>query len=369
MKLYVVDDDPMARMIAVDALSAHAHEVQEFESGTALLGALHDTPDLILLDIEMPGMDGISVCKQLRSDGHDSVQVIFVSAHDDLDNRLAAYNAGGSDFIIKPYYAEELQQKVRVAEQIRTHRDSISQQAAFAQSTAFTAMSSMGEMGVILDFLRGSFACAEPRQLCDKISDALHQFGLNGLIQLRVADGKHCYSSRGDCTPLESSILEHSAGMGRQFQFRDRLAINYTILTLLVMGLPLDDPDRLGRLRDHLAILAEGAEARLEAMESEQKRRDQSAHLIDGANELSAALEMIQKKQAEIRARTEEIEMQYQSGLSQTLMRLGLTDGQEAALSALTQQYESQLNALHDDDGSISDRLRAITQRLRKVAR
>ncbi|MBV5333424.1 response regulator, partial [bacterium] len=78
-------------------------------------------------------------------------------------------------------------------------------------------------------------------------------------MQLRVQGHSHSYSSQGKCSPLETSILDHAKGMERIFQFHDRLAINYPGITLLALALPLENPDQVGRLRDHLATLAEGA--------------------------------------------------------------------------------------------------------------
>jgi len=96
--------------------------------------------DLILLDIEMPGMDGISTCRHLFGEGLDQTLVIFVSGHDDLEQRLAAYEAGGSDFIVKPYAPQELVRKVQLAGELRRQRADLANQASYARETAFTAM-------------------------------------------------------------------------------------------------------------------------------------------------------------------------------------------------------------------------------------
>lgn len=367
MKIFVVDDDPSARLIAVDGLQGASHDIREFSAGADLLAAMDDAPDIVLLDIEMPEMDGIAACRALRQADNGQVQVIFVSAHDDLDTRLAAYDAGGNDFIVKPYYAEELVQKVRVVEQALARHQDVSQQAQFARSTAFTAMSSMGEMGVVLQFLRDSFSCATPEQLAGKTIEALRQYDLHGLLQIRLASVWRCFSSRGECTPLEISILEHAAGMGRIFQFFNRLAVNYPHVTLMVPDLPVDDPDRVGRLRDHLATLIEGVEARVQAMEIEQQRLTQSAGIVQATAELAQALADIEKSQAETRLRIMEIDAAYMEDLTGAFIHLGLTDGQENALAEMAQKTHTKFNALMDKDYFLGGQLRAIAERLRKL--
>jgi CheY-like chemotaxis protein len=367
MKIFVVDDDPVARMIVLDQLDDPRYTVGEFANGASLLAAMDEKPDLIMLDIEMPVMNGISACRALRQAGHDQVQVIFISAHDDLETRLAAYEAGGSDFVIKPYAAEELTRKVRVAENFLALRRDLSQQSHSAAQTAFTAMSSMGEMGVVLHFLSASFACGDPDLLAQATLNAMHEYDLPCLLQLRLASGTRSYSSKGDCSPLETSILEHAAKMDRIFQFRDRLAINYSCVTLLVLALPLADPDRVGRLRDHLAILTEGANARLNAMEIELRQLAQARGIGQAVVDLTEALEEIGRNQARIRLQSSEIDRRYLEDLGHAFTQIGLSDDQESVLSELAQRTDMRINNLRDVDSSIGEKLLNITEQLRKL--
>jgi CheY-like chemotaxis protein len=368
LKIFIVDDDPTARLVAIDQLSLPDYELREFDSGAALLAAMDEAPDLILLDVTMPGMDGIAACRALREAGHDQTQVMFVSARDDLETRLAAYISGGNDFIIKPYAPAELEQKVRVAELCMARRKDLAQQAQFAQQTAFTAMSSMAEMGVILEFLRASFACADATSLGQTVFAALRQYGLEGILELRLHDARLTLSSRGESSPLEASILAHTAKMERIFQFHNRLAINYPNITLLILTLPIDDPDRVGRLRDHLAILAEGADARLQAMATGQRQRVQASGIGHALTELTEALAETERSQMHYRQRAMEIDEAFLTDLVAAFVHLGLTDGQEATLADMAQRAHIELNALRNQDDAIGEQLRAIARRLKKLA-
>jgi CheY-like chemotaxis protein len=368
MKIFVVDDDIVARMIVIDQLSDPRYTLREFADGASLLAAMADAPDLILLDIEMPGMNGIEACRAIRQAGNTQVNVIFVSARDDLDARLAAYDAGGSDFIIKPYPAEELAQKVRVADSSLEQRSDRSRQARFAEATAFTAMSSMGEMGALLQFLRRSYACSDPDQLAGEVLDAARQYDLPCLLQLRFGGERRCYSSKGACSPLEASILDHTSEMDRVFQFRDRLAINYPAITLLVQSLPLEDEERVGRLRDHLATLAEGADARLLAMGGERLRVEQASGIGQAVTDLTQALDDLGRNQARLRALAMEIDQRYVVDMVQTCIQLGLSEDQEATLLDLAQRTQAQKDSLLDDQYSLGDTLSAITVKLKKLA-
>jgi len=367
MKVFVVDDDELARLLANDALGGLGHEIRELETGSALQAAAEEAPDLILLDIEMPDMDGISACRALRQAGHDHPFIIFISSHDDLENRLAAYDAGGSDFIAKPYDPQELAQKVRIAEVILQQRTQLTAQASYACDTAFTAMASMGEMGNVLHFLRASFSCRTPEQLATAVLHTLQEFGLQGMLDMRLPSGKLCFSSQGECTPLEVSILAHAESMDRIFQFRDRLVLNYPALTLVVHKLPLHEPERVGRQRDHLALLAEGASEKIQAMILEQHRQAQASGIHAAVAELSQTLIAIESNQAETRMRALQIDSDYLEALVSAFVHLGLTDAQENALAGMAERSHLQLTTLLDDDYTISNRLRAVAEQLRQL--
>ena len=367
MKIFVVDDDPTARMIAADQLDLPCYEVRELDSAEALLAAMHDKPDLILLDIEMKGMDGIAACRALRLAGWEHAQVIFVSAHDDIETRLAAYDAGGNDFIVKPYSGSELAQKARVAEGLLTRSTDLAAQAQYAQSTAFTAMSSMAEMGVLLDFLIASFYCHKADELGSTICDALIQYELQGLVELREEASSHCFSGRGVCTALEVSLLGHARKLDRIFQFSDRIAINYPHVTLLITKLPLSDPDRMGRLRDHLAMLVEGAEARYIAMCNESRRLEQAREVIAAVVDLTATLVEIEGHQENQRVQTLAIANEQMISLTSAFVFLGLGERQEDTLAALTQDGINRISKLQDYSLLMSQSLREVTSRLKHL--
>lgn len=370
MKVFIVDDDATARLTAAAALDAPDFAVSEFPDAAALLAAVEqEVPDLVLLDIEMPGMDGIAACRALRAAGHDVPQVIFVSAHNDLETRLVAYEAGGNDFIVKPYKLEELAHKVRNLQHYADHLRDLAMQAQDAQRTAFTVMSAMAETGVVLEYLRAFFACENPDALAAKLLEALRQFELDALVELRTAAGRRCHASRGLCSPLECSILEHAAGMDRIFQFRDRLAINYPGVTLIALALPVSDPDRIGRLRDHLAILAEGADARLQAMEIARRQLTQTAGIAAAIVDLTGTLEEIDRISAAHRLRAAEIDEAYLADLIDAFVHLGLTEDQEATLANMAQRTHTELAELRDEGSGVSDRLREVARRLEKLVR
>jgi len=110
----VVDDQPLNLKLLEYMLSRQGYVVQSFVRGDAALAAAEErAPDVILLDINMPEMDGFEVCRRLKENPKlASLPVIFLSAVSDPEDKVKAFRAGGVDFITKPFHIEEVQARV-----------------------------------------------------------------------------------------------------------------------------------------------------------------------------------------------------------------------------------------------------------------
>lgn len=121
-KILVVDDHPSSRMTAVALLSVEGYDVVEAESGMKALALIPEAnPDLILLDVMMPGIDGYEVCRHLKADEQTRLTpIVFITALDDRHARLRGIEAGGDDFLTKPF--DQLELSARVKSLIRQKR-------------------------------------------------------------------------------------------------------------------------------------------------------------------------------------------------------------------------------------------------------
>ncbi|MEO0848093.1 MAG: ATP-binding protein [Cyanobacteria bacterium J06648_1] len=113
--ILIVDDTPANLRVLSATLGDRGYEVRCVNSGAmALTVARNAPPDLILLDIKMPEMDGYQVCQQLKSDPKTyEIPVIFLSALDDIADKVKAFTAGGVDYITKPFQTEEVLARVK----------------------------------------------------------------------------------------------------------------------------------------------------------------------------------------------------------------------------------------------------------------
>jgi response regulator RpfG family c-di-GMP phosphodiesterase len=119
--IMIVDDNPANLKLLESMLRQQGSEVRSFPSGRlALAAAARSLPDLILLDIDMPEMNGYEVCQRLKSNEELSgVPVIFLSALSEIEDKIRAFQSGGVDYICKPFQFEEV--RARVETHLKMH--------------------------------------------------------------------------------------------------------------------------------------------------------------------------------------------------------------------------------------------------------
>lgn len=134
--ILIVDDSAANRDTLIELLGVDHFQLEEAADGpTALRLAAANPPDLVLLDVMMPGMDGYTVCRRLRADEQlAGVPVIMITALDDQASRLAGIEAGADDFIAKPFNRMELRARVQTITRLNRSRRLAETQAALRES-------------------------------------------------------------------------------------------------------------------------------------------------------------------------------------------------------------------------------------------
>lgn len=113
MKIVVVDDEQAVRDSLRRSLSFNGYDVAIAEDGEQALDVIEkEQPDLVILDVMMPKMDGLEVCRHLRSHGDDR-PILVLTARDGVSDRVAGLDAGADDYLPKPFALEELLARVR----------------------------------------------------------------------------------------------------------------------------------------------------------------------------------------------------------------------------------------------------------------
>ncbi|HKR00166.1 MAG TPA: diguanylate cyclase [Pyrinomonadaceae bacterium] len=146
-KILVADDEPVNRTLIQRLLEREGYNVLTAKDGSdAVEQAQQTLPDLVILDVMMPEMDGMDACRLIKEDGRTrDIPVIFLSARDETEMKVNGLSLGADDYISKPFEADELIARVHVAirlkrerDELRTSAEEASQRAELAQERAVT---------------------------------------------------------------------------------------------------------------------------------------------------------------------------------------------------------------------------------------
>lgn len=366
----IVDDDPFMQEIFKEALLGASCRVATADSGAdALMIARSDPPGLIVLDVDMPGMDGYETCRHLRaSPATCDAAVLFVSAKDGLDDRLQGYEAGGDDYVTKPFAPAEFAAKVQNLLKFASSRTSLKRTADYATRTAMTAMTSLGEMGSLIASLKAFNASGDHRSLGEAVLAGLGTYGLLGAVQIRTPDGPVTLSHQGQATPLEVSVIAVMAGMDRIHQFRSRISITFPTVSVLVSNMPIDDPDLSGRLRDHLAILAEGADVRAVSITDALFSHRRGTGIEAAVQHAAAVMAEIDADQRWSRQQTDRAVHEMIDKMELAVHGAALTELQDREIADTFREGIDRVIMAQADAAGIQAKMAAIIEELRRVS-
>ncbi|MDD2742741.1 MAG: response regulator [Rhodocyclaceae bacterium] len=368
--VFVVDDDPYI-LIIIQGILEHYCQVETFESVEVCQGRLSAVkPDMFLLDVKMPDVNGLVFCRQIKDDfALKHIPVTFVSSQESLEARLKGYEAGGEDFIVKPFQPEELLRKCQAAQQIVKERFALARQLDDSEMLSSLVMANMDEYAILVRFIRELISYETSQDIADGLLEMLKRFRLDGVVQTRVLQQVLTVSARGANLPLETSVLEHVRGMGRIFEFRNRSVHNFNRLTMLISNMPVHDAEFCGRLRDHLCIAAECADSRLNAIEIQEINRHNQAGILDAIDRLAASSNHVRGAYLRDRASCAELLMMLEQNLSRVLAHVELSNGDENSLTHLITNFSEDLLEVLDGGEEICKAMEDLVKRLGQLNR
>ena len=202
--IMVVDDNPVNLMLLEEMLVTRGYKLRLFPLGRmALAAAAESPPDLVLLDINMPEMDGYEVCERLKAIRTlEDVPVIFLSALNQTQDKVKAFRSGGVDFISKPFQIEEVLARVQTRLTLHDLRRTLKRQNESLEATVAArtrALAEANERLTILDRAKGEFLNLISHELRTPLN------GLLGVGDLILED----LPSTGETIQLRE-MFEHS---------------------------------------------------------------------------------------------------------------------------------------------------------------
>ncbi len=355
-----VDDEPV-NLIIMEELLRNNYALNTVKSGESCLEQVGlQKPDLILLDVNMPKMDGLETCERLKTDTDTAeIPIIFVSALASHEELMAGYEAGGDDYITKPFSQEILQKKVQIvlaSQQRKRELEQISDRAVEALKDNLT---NTEMLGMVVQFLHRCQRIDDVDDLVNNVFDCLREFELESSLLIQAEPENRVWFSDGIDRPMESQILESLRGQDRVLSFGTRLAINSDHVTLLVRKLP-SGQEEIENLRHQLVIMIEGLDTRLHAMQAEMlfdSRRELLVQVLESTRDKLGEIDEQHKRQTLVAS---EIATETGNELERSMLRLDLTEQQKKALLKIIDSSVSKIKSVDDEDCKLEDQFDAI---------
>jgi len=279
--ILIVDDMADNRLL-LDALLSDKYTIQLAESGQQCLDMVSEKkPDLILLDLVMPVMDGFEVCEKLK-DNYDTqnIPVIFITSSTCDDEKLKAYELGADDFINKPFNHDELTAKISKTLSGVASINEAKELANAAQQAALIAMTNSSELGMIIKFMESAGESESFEELAAQLDEVTQGFGLVCCFHFEFDDyslniGNGCVDGS-----LEARMIAEARKVGGIIGHGKRMFFNQKYVSMLVKNMPVDDDDKCGRYKDNLAVLLSSANGIAKTLGVEQSMMQQRRQLI-----------------------------------------------------------------------------------------
>lgn len=275
--ILVIDDDPLFQTYLATLLQQYT--LQQAHSGEAALQLVANyTPTIILLDIQMDGMDGYETCKQLRALSHlDNTPILFISTLTNSEDRLRAYGVGAYDYINKPFDNAEVKAKIERLLKLVHERESLQGQIQDNFSLIMDLQRATSDIQNISRFMQSSQYCTTIEELESEFIHLCHDLGISGILHIQNDLYQNTQPINGKISRLEQEIIDISPSLDRIFQFgHGRAVYNWGEAVLLVRQIN----DKV----DTLAIMMDSLHSSLLKLTTELKINEQ-IHDIERAND------------------------------------------------------------------------------------
>ena len=275
-----IDDDKYVHHIIEESLAGFCKIIHAKDGDEGLRLTNKYNPDIILLDIEMPGMSGYDVCKAIKhSESTQDIPVMFLSSKIELSDRVKGYSVGASDYITKPFNAEELIARIKVLYEYRQKCAKLKLDIVKANKTAEIAMTESGDMGRIMRYVGQSYHANNFQSLSEHFFAFFAPLNLDVVVVFWYQGTGVFYSQQSGVCPLEQELLEQHRQAQRFVDIGSSTIINYPKVSLLIKNMPVDNDALYGRYKDLFPHILEVTNEKVITMERSESSYEQAAQI------------------------------------------------------------------------------------------
>ena len=351
-RVLIIDDDRFTQNVLRKYL-CKTYDTRTADNGAMGIKVANSwSPDIILLDVEMPGQNGYEICDELkRQETTSNIPVVFLSGKSSVRERMLGFEVGADDYLTKPCEPEFLQQKLTKITDAYLKRATLVRSAEQAEKTAMEAMSTSFELGKAVRFVEQSYNVRNYDELAQALTSVVTDLGLNCAAMFTCCDGQRFYGDQQrPISPIEEDLLHMMHSEQRFVDFGCRTLINYPQVALLIKNMPLEDRTRYGRIKDTLPFVLGACDAKVRILDAENALKTQSEHLSRSASGLEKLLKQVSATVTTNQNNVRAIMLNLTTELSTQLHKMGLEGDQE---DYVLKQIDIAANRLHEEANSV----------------
>lgn len=240
---------------------------------------------------------------------------------------------------------------------------------SYAQNVALTAMSSMGELGVVMQFLSKSFTCHNIQEVAALTVDSLRQYELEGAVYIVwEGDGLAQTTDGSDLTEDNRRLIEERRTLGRLLEIGRNLVVNFDHVSVLVTNVPLDEPQRQGRIRDNIATLSEGIESRIQGLLLEHDNILKQQGIRYAAWEIRDSVKNLEARQIADLAETRELISRVIDEYEEAFLHMGILPEIENQLIGELVELRRKIADIVSRPGIVHQKLQTVIAALETMA-
>jgi FixJ family two-component response regulator len=323
-------------------------------------------PDLVILDTDVDGGQGFALHRELRDDfdTSDLYQLLLCDVTD-----VAREGFDADEQLIKPISDAILWRKLQQVGKVFAQAAASREQMAYAQNVAFTSMSSMGELGVVMQFLSKSFTCNTIQAVVALAVESLLQYELEGAVYV-LWDGDSLIRTHdgAEISAHNRTLIEQRRTLGRLLEIDRNLVVNYDHVTILVTNLPEDDSQRLGRIRDNIATLTEGIESRIHGLLLEHDNILKQQGIRYAAWEIRDSVKNLDARQQSDLTHTRELVNHVIDDFENTFLHMGMQPEIENQLIGELVELRRKVSEIIAQPGEVHVKLQTVIAALETMA-
>lgn len=365
----IVDDDPFVQKVLSKVLQPSYQVILAASGEEAVEKAQSHLPQSILLDVEMPGMNGYETCDLLKClPSTKEIPVIFISGKSSVRERLLGYESGGEDYMVKPPEAEELLAKVGVSVKNYKRIKMLDSSASSANDLAHIALKTQGDMGTVIQYIEQVGVIPSYDVLAKKLLDTCQNYGLSAVVGMNTHEKENAfYSTHGEVSQLEKDVIELKSREHRFVDFGKRTLINYSRMSLLIKNMPIEDMDLYGRIKDLFPPILAASNAHLISLINRASIREVNALVSQSVQVIDEKLGSLQTSIGQAVDEFVGSAKEDYFSMEKSLLKLGLEPDQEEHIMEMFSQNLDRSTALANTQQELSEAFDRISKLLHIV--